>query len=276
VGLAPAGVGERMRLDQTERARYARDGYVVRTGVMTRDEIAALREVVEEVVTRVVTRATRPDGGPETEFGDGHRIQFSSRTVIQWEWAAGSREVRLLEPFTHLDARFARLWDDPRLLGPMKDALGTDAVAPWTCKLNLKRPHEGSEFPWHQDYPYWYAFAGTDARDIATAVLFLDDASVENGAIRVLPGSHAGGPAPRDPNDSTHFLADPARIDVRHERAIEVAAGGLLLISSLLLHRSSPNRSTHQRRAMLLSFQPTGRPRQTELPWRPERVVELP
>lgn len=265
-----------MRFDQTERAQYARDGYVVRANVMTRDEIAAWREAVEKVVTRVVTHAMRPEGGPQTEFGEGHRIQFSSRTVIQWEWAAGSREVRLLEPFTHLDDRFDRLWSDPRLVEPMKDALGTEAVAPWTCKLNLKRPREGSEFPWHQDYPYWYAFAGTDARDIATAILFLDDASVENGAIRVLPGSHTNGPAPRDPNDSTHFLADPARIDASRERPVEVAAGGLLLFPSLMLHRSSPNLSTHQRRAMLLSFQPAGRPRQIEMPWHPERVAELP
>ena len=276
VGLAAAGIGERMRLDPTERARYARDGYVVRSGAMTRDEVAAWCDVVEKVVARVVAHATRPDGGPEMQLGDGHRIQFSSRSAIQWEWAPGSRQVRLLEPFTHLDPRFGRLWDDPRLVEPMKDVLGTDDVAPWTCKLNLKRPHEGSEFPWHQDFPYWYAFAGAAARDIATAVLFLDDATIENGAIRVLPGSHAAGPASRNPNDPTRFLADPAKIDARRERAIEVGAGGVLLLSSLLLHRSSPNLSTHQRRAMLLSFQPAGRARQNELPWDPERVADLP
>jgi ectoine hydroxylase len=158
----------------------------------------------------------------------------------------------------------------------MRDALGVDEVAPWTCKLNLKRPREGSEFPWHQDFPYWYAFAGGAARDIATAILFLDDARAGNGAIAVLPGSHAAGSAPRDPNDPTRFLADPARIDASRERVVELGAGGLLLFSSFLLHRSSPNRSTHPRRAMLLSFQPAGRPRQVELPWQPERVAELP
>ena len=265
-----------MRFDAGERARYARDGYVVRPGVMAADEIAGLCEVVEEVVARVVAHATRPDGGPEMQLGDGHRIQFSSRTAIQWEWAAGSQEVRLLEPFTHLDPRFAPLWDDPRLVEPMKDVLGTDAVGPWTCKLNLKRAREGSEFPWHQDFPYWYAFVGAEARQIATVMLFLDDATLGNGAMRVLPGSHALGPAARDPNDPTGFLADPTAIEARREHAVELGAGGLLFFSSLLLHRSSPNPSALQRRAMLLSFQPAGRSRQRDLPWHPERVTELP
>jgi ectoine hydroxylase-related dioxygenase (phytanoyl-CoA dioxygenase family) len=265
-----------MTLRAAERARWDGDGYFVRRDVLTPDEVVRLREAAEDVVARVIAHAERPDAGPEMLLADGHRIQFSSRTAIQWEWRSGSREIRLLEPVTHLDGRLSRLWDDPRLVAPMRDALGQDDVGPYTCKLNLKRPRDGSRFPWHQDFPYWYAFAGDRARDIATAIVFLDDASVENGAIRVLPGSHRGGPARRDPDDPTGFLADPAHIDAEREVAVEVLAGSVLLLSSLLLHRSSMNTSSHHRRALLLSFQPAGRPRQVELDWRPERVHELP
>jgi hypothetical protein len=265
-----------MRLDDAEHARYRHEGFLVRPDVFTPEELVGLREAVEDVVARVVAHATRPGGGPEMRLGDGHRIQFSSRTAIQWEWTDGSRAVRLLEPVTHLDPRLAALWEDPRFVEPMKDALGAEAIGPYTCKLNMKRPREGSEFPWHQDFPYWYAFAGDRARDIATAVLFLDDARVANGAIRVLPGSHHLGPAPRDPDDPAGFLADPGRIDTDREIAIEAGAGAVLYLPSLLLHRSSPNGSRDERRALLLSFQPAGRPRQTELTWRPERVRELP
>ena len=264
------------RLTDGERSQYAREGFVVRHGVFAADEVERMRIAVEEVAARVTEQALRPNAGPEMRMSDGHRIQFSSRTAIQWEWRDGSQELRLLEPFTHLDPRFALLWDDPRIAEPMQDALGCDAIAPYTCKLNLKRPREGSQFPWHQDFPYWYAFTGNAARDIATTILFLDDATTGNGAICVLPGSHRRGPAPRDPNDRTGFLADPARIDAGGEVAVEVGAGALLFFPSQLLHRSSANTSIHQRRAMLLSFQPAGRPRQAELAWRPERVHELP
>jgi ectoine hydroxylase len=184
--------------------------------------------------------------------------------------------VRLLEPFTHLDPECDALWDDPRLTAPIADALAVPEVCPFTSKLNLKRPREGSEFPWHQDYPYWYVRTPEHAHEIATIILFLDDATAENGALRVLPGSHHAGPAPRDPVEPTGFLADPNRIDIRCEILIEAPAGSILLFPSLLLHRSTPNRSDRQRRAILLSYQPTGRPRQEDLPWTPERVGELP
>jgi ectoine hydroxylase len=158
----------------------------------------------------------------------------------------------------------------------MKDMVGAGGVTPYTCKLNLKRPREGSEFPWHQDYTYWYAFTPKTAHEIATAILFLDDAGPSNGGLRVLPGSQRNGAAPRDPADPTKFLADPARIDSAQERLITAPAGSLLCFGSLMLHRSSPNRSQQQRRAILLSFQPAGRPRQQELTWQPELVNELP
>lgn len=265
-----------MRLTDGERATYARDGFVVRQSVFSAAELRALRDSAEAVVAAVAAHARRADGGPELRLADGHRLQFSSRTVIQWEWRDGSREIRLLEPFTHLHPRFAALWDDPRFVEPMKDALAAQAVGPYTCKLNLKRPREGSEFPWHQDYSYWYAFTPATAHEIATAILFLDEATASNGAIRVLPGSHRLGPARRDRQDPTGFLADPSGVESGREVSVEVAAGSLLLFPSLLLHRSSPNTSAAQRRAILLSFQPAGRPRQTDLEWRPERVHDLP
>jgi len=264
-----------VRFDDRERAAYRTDGYILRPRVFTAAELAPLRATVEEVIAQVIERASRPDGGPDFMLADGHRMQFSSRTAIQWEWREGSREVRLIEPFTHLHPRFAQLWEDRRFVEPFLDALGVDAVSPYTCKLNLKRPREGSEFPWHQDYTYWYAFAPQTAHEIATAILFLDDATAANGAIRVMPGSHHRGPARRDRHEPTAFLADSARIDVSHEVLIDAPAGSMLLFPSLLLHRSSPNTSGQQRRAMLLSFQPAGRPRQSELTWRPELVNEL-
>lgn len=265
-----------MRLSAEELGGYRRDGYVVRESVFAEAELAALRDTVEEVIAAVVEHAARPDAGPEMRLADGHRLQFSSQTAIQWEWREGSQAVRLIEPFTHLHPRFAELWSDARFIEPFKDMFGVNEVAPYTCKLNLKRPREGSEFPWHQDFSYWYAFTPEHAHEIGTAILFLDEASADNGAIRVLPGSHARGPAPRDLQEPTRYLADPSRIDASQERVVAAPAGSLLFFPSLLLHRSSPNTSGKQRRAILLSFQPAGRPRQIELAWQPERVAELP
>lgn len=266
-------------LTDDERARFAGDGFLVRRQVLAPSEVADLIEVVEAVVERVSRRARREGAGPEHRMADGHRIQFSSRTAIQWEWAEGSEEIRLLEPVDHLDPALARLFDDDRLTGPAGHWLGIEGsagLAPFTSKLNLKRPEEGSEFPWHQDYPYWYVAADTAAADVVTAIVFLDDADAGNGAVRVVAGSHRAGAVRRDPADPTGFLTDPAAVDVDREQAVEVPAGSVLWFGAHLVHRSSPNASGRQRRALLPSWQPAGRPRLHDLPYRRERVVELP
>jgi ectoine hydroxylase len=259
-----------------ERERYDRDGFLVRTSVLSPAEVDDLRMAVEAVAASVKARAMRDGAGPEGLLADGHRIQFSSRAAIQWEWREGSQAIRLIEPVAHLDPRLAALFADPRLLQPMQDALNTDDVGPFTSKLNLKRAEEGSEFPYHQDYPYWYVVVEEHAADIATAIVFLDEALAGNGALRVLPGSHRHGPAPRDPTDPTRFLADPTRLDRDGEITVEVPAGSMLVFGSQLVHRSSPNTTGADRRALLLSFQPSGRPQFHELPFRAELVEQLP
>ena len=181
-----------------------------------------------------------------------------------------------MEPCAHLHPRLAALFEDPRLVELARDALGREEVSPFTSKLNLKRAREGSEFPFHQDFPYWYVRVGEDAADVVTVMLFLDDADADNGALRVLPGSHHAGPAPRDPNDPTRSLADPARLDTSCERTLEVPAGAVVVFGSLLVHGSSPNTSPDDRRALLFSFQPAGRIPWHEAPFHPEWVEHLP
>jgi ectoine hydroxylase-related dioxygenase (phytanoyl-CoA dioxygenase family) len=265
-----------LRFTADERSQWERDGFVVRTSIFDDDEIDELRAVVESVAATVAGHARRAGAGPEAKLGDGHRIQFSSRAAIQWEWDDGSNEIRLVEPCDHLHARLATLFDDPRVQEPMKDAVGSEPTSLFTSKLNMKRAVEGSEFPYHQDYPYWYVAIGTDAADVATAVLFLDDATTDNGALRVVAGSHRFGPARRDPRDPTGFLADARSLDVARELTLELPAGSVVFFGAFLVHRSSPNRSSRHRRALLPSFQPAGRPRLRDVPYRRELVAELP
>ena len=257
------------------RAAFGADGYLVREGVLDAAECDRLRASVETVSAAVSEHARRPDAGPSATLGDGHRIQLSARTAIQWEWNEGSRAIRLLEPCDHLHPDLGTLFDDPRLTGPVVDELGP-APAPFTSKLNFKRATEGSEFPWHQDYPYWYTAIGDAAQDVITAIVFLDDATAANGALRVLPGSHDGGPVRRDPADPTRFLTDPAALDVEAARTLEVPAGSVVWFGAFLVHCSSPNASTQHRRALLPSWQPAGRGRLQSFPYDFTRVEELP
>lgn len=263
------------RMTDQERLAYARDGYLLREAVFPENELAALRAAAEDVEQRI-RKAAAAVNSSEITLPDGHRLAFASDAAVQWEWNEGSQEIRIVEPIDHLHPRFEALFHDPRLADPARDALGHDQVVAFTSKLNLKRGRDGSRFPWHQDFPYWYVRVEDHANDVMTALLLLDDADVENGALRVLPGSHLEGPAPRDPNDPLKSLADPGQIDASSEVVLEAPAGSMVFFGSLLLHRSSPNESGRDRRALLPSFQPAGRPHWRQTPFRPELIERLP
>ena len=82
---------------------------------------------------------------------------------------------------------FAEFLRSPKLLGILRDLLG-DSVRLHGSKLNLKAPRFGSPVEWHQD---WTFYPHTNDDLLAVGVM-LDDTTVENGALYILPGTHKG------------------------------------------------------------------------------------
>ena len=124
--------------------------------------------------------------------------------MIKWE--GDTDIVHGLEPFAHLDPVLKAWALDARFVEPMCDFVGDAHPSLFTEKLNLKRPGIGGVNPMHQDYPYWIGEAKDPAR-VATAMLFLDDATLENGCLQVAPGSHHLGRW-RNRTDSDEFGAN--------------------------------------------------------------------
>jgi ectoine hydroxylase-related dioxygenase (phytanoyl-CoA dioxygenase family) len=85
----------------------------------------------------------------------------------------------------------------------------------------------------------------------------LDDATLENGCLRVVPGSHKGGLLNhfRDGRFTGIFEGDTAAFDdpERHV-ALPVSAGGVILWHALTVHGSHPNRSDRPRRAVVFEY----------------------
>ncbi len=185
-------------------------------------------------------------------------------TIIKWE--GDSDVVHGVEPFVHLSEPLADWAGDDRFVDPMRSALGVDDVALFTEKLNLKRPRHGGANPLHQDYPYWVGPA-EDASEVATIIVFLDDSTLDNGCLWVVPGSHHDGPVEPRPDAPDPFAGNELDLADAEARAVpgELAAGDVVLFGSYLLHRSAPNTSDHGRRALLYSYQPAGRRTQLEV-----------
>lgn len=191
---------------------------------------------------------------------DGKRFVDAGHVTVQFEHTAGSNAVRVVEPVQVLDAAWDALLDDARIVAPMLDLVGSDGVAIWTCKLNLKRPLEGSGFGWHQDSPYWI-HDSDDVDRLPNVMAVLDDASEENGCLRVIRGSHRLGclPGTDDGSQLGGFFTDPACVDDSRQVLVEVPAGSLIFFSPHVIHGSLPNRSAKPRRALIATYQPANR-----------------
>jgi len=239
----------------TDEARFLdRNGYVVREDVFSAAEVADIAAVCEGLVARLIRdrQLRRYTAGSYVFAPD-----FERSVMIKWE--GDSEIVHGIEPFAHLEPKLNEWAHDVRFIEPMRDIVGDAAPALFTEKLNLKRPGYGGVNPLHQDYPYWLDSADAPAR-IATAMLFLDDATLENGCLQVVPGSHRSGQW-QNRTDSDAFGAneiDTAAYPDVVTQPLPLRAGSVVMFGSFLVHRSAPNRSSLQRRALLFSYQPHG------------------
>ncbi|HUD90491.1 phytanoyl-CoA dioxygenase family protein [Sphingobium sp.] len=131
--------------------------------------------------------------------------------------------------------------------------LGADAYF-FMDQYVVKGPEQGMAFSWHQDSGYVAGNGGpADHPPYLTCWCTLDDATVKNGTVRVVPGSHRRGLIAHERQEATADLGVAVPED---GQAIEVAAGSIVAFSSLLLHATGTNLSDHPRRVYLAQYTP--------------------
>ena len=254
VSSAPPG-SPSQGLEPGEHAQLERDGFLVRERALHAGEVARVGQACEELVARLCARGLTT---PKISAGS-YCFQADPELCTILKWEPGHPEVvQGVEPFAHFDP-VLRAWGmDPRFVDPMRDLLGAE-VELFTEKLNVKRARVGGPIVLHQDHPYWIANS-KDPAEIATAVLFLDDATRDNGCLEVVPGSHRQGVRPGGGKPGFgEFEMDPTSVPDHELVALEVPAGTVVYFGSLLVHRSLPNRTGGDRRTLLYSYQPAGR-----------------
>jgi phytanoyl-CoA hydroxylase len=137
----------------------------------------------------------------------------------------------------------------------VEELLGTDASV-FQSMFILKNPGAWGQ-PWHQD-AYYFNF---DRGPQIGLWLAISEATLENGCLSVLPGSHKGDIAEHGPDKREGSNYGYREVDVAGEdRAIPVLMqpGDLLIFHSHLLHRSVDNLGVARREAMVLHYAATG------------------
>ena len=113
---------------------------------------------------------------------------------------------------------------------------------------------------WHQDE----CFIPTRDRSLCGAWIAVDDATVDNGCLWVIPGSHRAGVLHpfREHQNAEEFDVSPESygFDDSDEIAVELSAGSVLFFNGYLLHRSKRNVSDRYRRALVNHYMSTQSP----------------
>jgi hypothetical protein len=249
------------RLDAREKTELEDRGFVLRSNVFNSGELSAIGKACEELVARLLEEKRHSKVVVGSYMFELQRILG---TTVKWE-PDNPDLVQGVEPFAHLSDDLNRWALDPRLLNPAKDVVGTDEIVLFTEKLNLKRARRGGPIVLHQDFPYWTDVAEV-ANRVATAMIFVDDATYERGCLEVVPGSHREGLQTRRTVEGFGKMEmDPAQYDASRLVPLEVSAGSIVFFGPFLVHRSLPNKSGEDRRALLFSYQPAGHPHLREL-----------
>ncbi|MCC2683281.1 MAG: phytanoyl-CoA dioxygenase family protein [Paenibacillaceae bacterium] len=222
-------------LTYKDTASYHRDGFVVVRDVFTPQEVAKLIDAVEhgDRVART-TRSGKDAEGKPSNLAIWHDLGDDI-------WSAAST--------------------CPRLVNNVRILLGEDAAF-FHGKVILKEARTGGAWEWHQDYGYWYN-QGFVYPNMISAFVALDPATIKNGCLQVLKGSHLLGRLDHG-KVGTQTGVEALRlkqIESLFERVhCELSAGSVLFFHSNLLHASAPNESDHHRRAFIVCYNAVSNP----------------
>lgn len=180
-----------------------------------------------------------------------HTLKTNAHAVLD----ASGLESRLTLWYAPGDDPFGRLSCCRELVSRMSALLGGRASF-FHAKLMQKQPRVGGKWEWHQDYGYWYR-DGFLSPDMGSCFVALEPATLENGCMQVIPGSHRYGRLDHGAAGG-QLGADPKRVQSLAERlgveACLLDAGDALFFHANLLHMSDANRSAHSRLGLITSF----------------------
>src|SRR5881396_2620452 len=181
--------------------------------------------------------------------------RLSSSAVAAYERDGFAFPIRVLSAAEAREVRL-RLEGVERLQGgPLRGELRHKAHLVFTWLDRLAR--DPAYVSWHQDATYW----GLSQPDIVTAWVAFTDATVENGAMRMVPGSHRAQVPHRDTFAPSNLLSrgQEIAVEVDEGRAVDILlrAGEMSLHHVLMFHSSPPNRSDDRRIGFAVRYIPT-------------------
>ncbi len=210
---------------------YNDNGYLLVKSLFSRPEAASLRAECHALAERLAAQqdidatwsSAKEVAMQETQLLHCHDVQFYS-------------------------AAFSRLIVDERLTRVAADIIGSPNVQLHHTKMFIKPPEKGSPFPMHQDYPFF----PHERHSMIAAICHFDDAPIEKGCVRVVPGSHKSGSLEHVEQGGWHLPFE--HYPIESSVACPAEAGDVLFFSYLTIHGSGINVSNEARTTVLVQM----------------------
>jgi len=237
-------------VENTRARAYLRDGYVVVSELLGADEVEAL----QQDLVRLARGDYPTQALPVISEAISDAQVLSNLLCIH--------QPHLVSPLIH------RSLSHPKIAAVLGEIVGAHLGRWWDgsvkCMQSMffAKPAGKPGQAWHQDE----GFIPTRDRSLCGAWIALDDASVQNGCLWVLPGSHRAGVLyPSRPHSDPEFDPTPEAyaFSATGEIPVEVPKGSVVFFNGYLLHRSNRNRAESSRRALVNHYMSA----QSLLPW---------
>ena len=229
------------------------NGYLKFGKVLEQGEVAELLAGLDRIV-RI-----------ESEECDDSSIEFSIGHDRGGEGGAYGEAITQYLNLWKRDAAYDRTVRHPLITDIAKQLLKSPELRLWHDHVISKPPGENDRFQFHQDFYNW----PLADPNILTCWIALDDATVANGCMHVVPGRH------RDPRflpaarkkELEELAQNP---DARTERVImgehdagfgvpvELKSGECMFHHSLNFHSTPKNTTDSHRRAFVIIYLPAG------------------
>lgn len=221
---------------------FHRDGYVMMKDAITADQVARLTTVLDRW-----TDESRQHTGPFGQMLDG-RPRFDVQPEAH---SAAKPALRRVASPVDVDAAYWEVAQDNAALD-LTAAIFSPNIKFYASKVNLKLPGSRTEVKYHQDFP----FDPHTNMDMMTVLIFLDDVTMENGPLQLVPASHKG-PLYSLWRDGTFTGAVSAEVEaMAAAKAVACTgkAGDACLMHSAVLHGSAANLGTDPRRLFIITY----------------------
>lgn len=222
-----------MKLTAQQVEFFREEGYLVVEGVFSTDEVASFQRACDAILAQAQGLTSSTDRLKMKVFEDSTKLvqQVGDPHEMSGVWLDLVKDARLLD---------------------MAEALLGPNLLVYYSQLMMKAPRQGFTAPWHQDF----AFFPHSRAEILACTVAIDDATLGNGCIRVIPHSHQLGLINHYDKQGvfTGIVQDYHSFDERTEVALPAQAGSVIFWHSLTLHASHPNRTEKPRRALVIEY----------------------